>query len=230
MQDILEKFSIDYKKASDKFNTFNKNKTELLLFINTQLKDLINATNDKLNILLTKQKELDMFIKAYNNYVALINKGLANESDPEFITLKNQIDVLMSESDVLASEIELNQNTLKLWQDKASKDSNGHFEIVGAFANVILNTNPKLDQITEEGGGGEDPNKPVDPIEPPVDKPDDDTLVFEQTASFNLIGDETVEEEKEEKEVEETAMMQKNRTCIVSDNFKTMNPCAVGGL
>ncbi|EGK8007604.1 hypothetical protein PQO68_001533, partial [Campylobacter lari] len=46
----------------------------------------------------------------------------------------------------------------------------------------------------------------------------------------NLIGDETVEEEKEEKEVEETAMMQKNRTCIVSDNFKTMNPCAVGGL
>ncbi|EJB6608000.1 hypothetical protein MTK06_001575, partial [Campylobacter lari] len=70
----------------------------------------------------------------------------------------------------------------------------------------------------------------VDPVEPPVDKPDDNTLVFEQTASFNLIGDETVEEEKEEKEVEETAMMQKNRTCIVSDNFKTMNPCAVGGL
>ncbi|EKI7512937.1 DUF4357 domain-containing protein, partial [Campylobacter lari] len=129
MQDILEKFSTDYKKASDKFNTFNKNKTELLLFINTQLKDLVNATNDKLNILLTKQKELDTLIKAYNNYVALINKGLANESDPEFITLKNQINTLMSESDVLASEIGLNQNTLKLWQDKASKDSNGHFKI-----------------------------------------------------------------------------------------------------
>ncbi|EAL3899847.1 hypothetical protein A0Y62_07645, partial [Campylobacter lari] len=160
MQDILEKISTDYKKASDKFNTFNKNKTELLLFINTQLKDLVNATNDKLNILLTKQKELDTLIKAYNNYVALINKGLANESDPEFITLKNQINTLMSESDVLASEIGLNQNTLKLWQDKANKDSNGHFKIIGAFANVILNTNPKLDQITEEGGGGEDPNKP----------------------------------------------------------------------
>ncbi|WP_410708358.1 filamentous hemagglutinin N-terminal domain-containing protein [Campylobacter lari] len=221
MQDILEKISTDYKKASDKFNTFNKNKTELLLFINTQLKDLVNATNDKLNILLTKQKELDTLIKAYNNYVALINKGLANESDPEFITLKNQINTLMSESDVLASEIGLNQNTLKLWQDKANKDSNGHFKIIGAFANVILNTNPKLDQITEEGGGGEDPNKPELP---------DNGLEFEQTASFNLIGDETVEEEKEEKEVEETAMMQKNRTCIVSDNFKTMNPCAVGGL
>ncbi|MCH3690578.1 hypothetical protein LZB76_07810, partial [Campylobacter lari] len=136
MQDILEKFSTDYKKASDKFNTFNKNKTELLLFINTQLKDLVNATNDKLNILLTKQKELDTLIKAYNNYVALINKGLANESDPEFITLKNQINTLMSESDVLASEIGLNQNTLKLWQDKANKDSNGHFKIIGAFANV----------------------------------------------------------------------------------------------
>ncbi|MGJ0150007.1 hypothetical protein ACP0SF_08570, partial [Campylobacter lari] len=172
MQDILEKISIDYKKASDKFNTFNKNKTELLLFINTQLKDLVNATNDKLNILLTKQKELDTLIKAYNNYVALINKGLANESDPEFITLKNQINTLMSESDVLASEIGLNQNTLKLWQDKASKDSNGHFKIIGAFANVILNTNPKLDQITEEGGGGEDPNKPELP---------DNGLEFEQT-------------------------------------------------
>ncbi|EAK3365583.1 hypothetical protein BGG38_07720, partial [Campylobacter lari] len=79
MQDILEKFNTDYKKASAKFNTFNKNKTELLLFINTQLKDLVNATNDKLNILLTKQKELDTLVKAYNNYVALINKGLANE-------------------------------------------------------------------------------------------------------------------------------------------------------
>ncbi|EPH6131613.1 filamentous hemagglutinin N-terminal domain-containing protein, partial [Campylobacter lari] len=129
MQDILEKISTDYKKASAKFDTFNKNKTELLLFINTQLKDLVNATNDKLNILLTKQKELDTLIKAYNNYVALINKGLANESDPEFITLKNQINTLMSESDVLASEIGLNQNTLKLWQDKANKDSNGHFKI-----------------------------------------------------------------------------------------------------
>ncbi|WP_410708293.1 filamentous hemagglutinin N-terminal domain-containing protein [Campylobacter lari] len=209
-EEILKQTSNTAKNINDKINQ-----------LDNELKSLVISSDKYLKDLIVKQNKLNEIIKAYNNYVALINKGLANESDPEFITLKNQINTLMSESDVLASEIGLNQNTLKLWQDKANKDSNGHFKIIGAFANVILNTNPKLDQITEEGGGGEDPNKPELP---------DNGLEFEQTASFNLIGDETVEEEKEEKEVEETAMMQKNRTCIVSDNFKTMNPCAVGGL
>ncbi|HEC1774798.1 TPA: hypothetical protein R1726_000714, partial [Campylobacter lari] len=46
----------------------------------------------------------------------------------------------------------------------------------------------------------------------------------------NLIGDETLDDEEETEEVEEASFMQKGKTCIVSDNYKTMNPCVVGGL
>ncbi|WP_139453249.1 hypothetical protein, partial [Campylobacter armoricus] len=65
------------------------------------------------------------------------------------------------------------------------------------------------------------PNKP--------ELPETD-MNFEQTASLNLIGDEALEEEDEKQEVEEASMKQRSRTCIVSDNFKTMNPCVVGGM
>ncbi|EHS0800776.1 hypothetical protein KVH71_001513, partial [Campylobacter lari] len=186
--------------------------------IDSGLKLLTIESDNFLKDLIAMQKNLSDVVGAYNKYVDLINKGLANKNDPEFIALKNQIDILMKDSQILADSINDNQEKLLKWQNDNNTEN---FKVLGAFANVILNTNPKLDQITEEGGGGEDPNKPELP---------DNGLEFEQTASFNLIGDETVEEEKEEKEVEETAMMQKNRTCIVSDNFKTMNPCAVGGL
>ncbi|EAL2830963.1 hypothetical protein A0Z62_07835 [Campylobacter lari] len=53
---------------------------------------------------------------------------------------------------------------------------------------------------------------------------------FEQTASLNLIGNETLNEEEETEEIDETSLVQKSKTCIVSDNYKTMNPCVVGGL
>nr|MCR6543907.1 hypothetical protein [Campylobacter lari] len=72
--------------------------------------------------------------------------------------------------------------------------------------------------------------KPIDPIEPPIDnKPDnsDNSLVFKQSSTFNSIGDEAIDDE-EEKEIGETDGEQRLITCIVSDNFKTMNPCAVG--
>ncbi|HEC1786873.1 TPA: hypothetical protein R1733_001747, partial [Campylobacter lari] len=156
--------------------------------------------------------------KAYNAYVDLINKGSASKNDPEFIALKNQIDTLMKESQVSADLINKNQKELSTWQ----KDNNTeNFKVVGAFANVILNTNPNLKEITGEGGDGEDPNKP--------DLPESD-MDFEQTASLNLIGDKTLDEEEETEEVDETSLLQKSKTCIVSDNFKTMNPCVVGGL
>ncbi|MCV3433430.1 hypothetical protein L8W54_07640, partial [Campylobacter lari] len=145
-EEILKQTSNTAKNINDKINQ-----------LDNELKSLVTSSDKYLKDLIVKQNKLNEIIKAYNNYVALINKGLANESDPEFITLKNQIDVLMKDSQILADLINENQKELSIWQNNNNTEN---FKVVGAFANVILNTNPKLDQITEEGGGGEDPNKP----------------------------------------------------------------------
>ncbi|EAL3891410.1 hypothetical protein A0Y87_07980, partial [Campylobacter lari] len=145
-EEILKQTSNTAKNINDKINQ-----------LDNELKSLVISSDKYLKDLIVKQNKLNEIIKAYNNYVALINKGLANESDPEFITLKNQIDVLMKDSQILADLINENQKELSIWQNNNNTEN---FKVVGAFANVILNTNPKLDQITEEGGGGEDPNKP----------------------------------------------------------------------
>ncbi|MCV3457727.1 hypothetical protein L8X28_08220, partial [Campylobacter sp. CNRCH_2016_0050h] len=80
------------------------------------------------------------------------------------------------------------------------------------------------------GGEIEIPDKPIDPVEPPIDNKPDDSLAFEQSSTFNSIGNETLNEEEETEEIDETSLVQKSKTCIVSDNYKTMNPCVVGGL
>ncbi|EAK9948405.1 filamentous hemagglutinin N-terminal domain-containing protein [Campylobacter lari] len=181
-----------------------------------ELEPLVNSSNKYLKDLITKQNELDNAIKAYNTYVDLINKGFASADDREFIILKDQINTLMKESQVLADSINENQGKLIDWQNNNNTEN---FKVVGAFANVILNTNPKLDQITGKGGDIDNPNKP--------ELPETD-MEFEQTASLNLIGDNAIEDNEGKKEIEETSLAQKNKTCIVSDNYKTMNPCVVG--
>ncbi|WP_259443230.1 two-partner secretion domain-containing protein [Campylobacter peloridis] len=196
-------------------NNTTKNIKDKINQLNDELKSLANDSKGFLKDLIAKQNELDVVIKAYNKYVVLINKGLAHKNDPEFVILKNKIDTLMKDSQDLAILINTKQNELSIWQNKNNTEN---FKVIGAFANGVLNTNPKLDQIKGDGGEGEDPNKPE---LPEID------LEFEQTASLNLIGDESLEEEEEEHEIEEAALTQRARTCIVSDNFKTMNPCVV---
>ncbi|WP_257937627.1 filamentous hemagglutinin N-terminal domain-containing protein [Campylobacter lari] len=205
--EILSQVNNTTKTIKDKIDKLEKD-----------LKPLVNTSNGYLKDLIAMQNKLDNAIKAYNAYVDLINKGLASKNDPEFIALKNQIDTLMKDSQVLAGLINENQKELSTWQNDNNTEN---FKVVGAFANVILNTNPNLKEITGDGGDGEDPNKP--------DLPETD-MEFEQTASLNLIGDNALDEDEETEEVDETSLMQKGKICIVSDNFKTMNPCIVGGL
>ncbi|EGK8021362.1 filamentous hemagglutinin N-terminal domain-containing protein [Campylobacter lari] len=162
-----------------------------------ELEPLVNSSNKYLKDLITKQNELDNAIKAYNTYVDLINKGFASADDREFIILKDQINTLMKESQVLADSINENQGKLIDWQNNNNTEN---FKVVGAFANVILNTNPKLDQITGKGGDIDNPNKP--------ELPETD-MEFEQTASLNLIGDNAIEDNEGKKEIEETSLAQK---------------------
>ncbi|EHZ4886147.1 filamentous hemagglutinin N-terminal domain-containing protein, partial [Campylobacter lari] len=187
--EILSQVNNTTKNIKDKFNKLKKD-----------LESLASSSEQSLENLIIKQNKLNEVVDAYNAYVDLINKGLASKNDPEFIALKNQIDTLMKDSQVLADLINENQKELSTWKNNNNTEN---FKVVGAFANVILNTNPNLKEITGDGGDGEDPNKP--------DLPETD-MEFEQTASLNLIGDETLDEEEETEEVDETSLLQKGKT------------------
>ncbi|EAK9947035.1 filamentous hemagglutinin N-terminal domain-containing protein [Campylobacter lari] len=200
-----------YQKLSEIEFEKTKNKSnELKDFIKNDLKPLVDESNGYLEDLIAMQNKLDNAIKAYNAYVDLINKGLASKNDPEFIALKNQIDTLMKDSQVLADLINENQKELSTWQNDNNTEN---FKVVGAFANAIL-INPKLNEITNDSGNKNDEYQKISRQIADLQK---QTPVFEY------------EEEKTE-EVDETSLMQKGKICIVSDNYKTMNPCIVGGL
>ncbi|EGK8059144.1 hypothetical protein IO382_001557, partial [Campylobacter lari] len=168
-EDILKQVNNTTKNIKDRINKLEK-----------ELESLASNSEQSLEDLINKQSKLDNTIKAYNAYVDLINKGLASKNDPEFIALKNQIDTLMKDSQVLADLINANQKELSAWQNDNNTEN---FKVIGAFANAILNTNPDLKEITGDGGDGEDLNKPDLP---------ESNMEFEQTASLNLIGDETI--------------------------------------
>ncbi|EAK0980523.1 filamentous hemagglutinin N-terminal domain-containing protein, partial [Campylobacter lari] len=182
------------------------------------LKWLVGSTNNLLEDLKDTQAALKEAILKYNAYVDLINANKAERDDAKLESLRKNIENLENHSKSLATKIDNSQNILEKWQAQSSKDSNEHFVILGKFDYGQL-IKPDLNE--PNGEGGKDPD-----IKPDIPSAPDD-LEFEQTASLNLIGDKALEEE-EEKEIGETDGEQRLITCIVSDNFKTMNPCAVG--
>ncbi|EAK0979655.1 filamentous hemagglutinin N-terminal domain-containing protein [Campylobacter lari] len=211
MKEILEKFHNDYKTAYSKYDKFKNNKAELLAFINDKLKPLVDSSNKALAQLKFIQEQLKTAIAKYNDYVKKVNENPAIKNEETLNALKAQVDKLNQISGELATTIVKNQITLKDWQDKASDDSNGQFTIKGAFANAIL-INPKLNEITNDSGNENDEYQKISRQIANLQK---------QTPTFEY-------EEEETEEVEEASLNQKNKACIVSDNFKTMNPCVVG--
>ncbi|MCV3483465.1 hypothetical protein, partial [Campylobacter sp. CNRCH_2014_0184h] len=158
-------YSKNRDKAIEVSNQAKTKNNELKNFIKNDLKPLVDGADNYLKDLIAKQNELNDTIKAYNKYVELINKGLASADDKEFIFLKKQIDTLMEDSQDLADLINNNQDILNTWKKTSSEKYGENFKINGAFTNVILNTNPNLDEITGGGGEIEIPDKPIDPAE-----------------------------------------------------------------
>ncbi|EGK8059140.1 hypothetical protein IO382_001552 [Campylobacter lari] len=212
MKEILEKFHDDYKTAYSKYDKFKTDKANLLAFINDKLKPLVESSNNALVQLKLIQDQLKIAIAKYNDYVKKINENLVIKNEETLNALKAEVDRLNQLSGELATTIAKNQITLKDWQDKASADSNKHFIIKGQFDNVALLI-PDLEKVTANGNENDDYEKIYRQI---ADSQ-------KQTPTFEY-------EEEETEEVEEASLMQKGKTCIVSDNYKTMNPCIVGGL
>ncbi|HEC1728386.1 TPA: hypothetical protein R1703_001524, partial [Campylobacter lari] len=160
-----------------------------------------------------KDKEQDYF-KAqaeFNRLLDLVNKGELSYNDPKFTQAFDNWLNAYNAYNALSDDIsELNNNVASI---SDGVEDLGYTKFSFVKFDDITNTDlvkPKFPDIDNSQGG---------------DLPD-----FEQTASLNLIGDNALDEEEEQEEVDETSLLQKSKTCIVSDNYKTMNPCVVGGL
>ncbi|EHZ4885554.1 filamentous hemagglutinin N-terminal domain-containing protein [Campylobacter lari] len=209
MKEILEGISNEYKNISTKYDKFAINKANLLAFINGNLKPLVESSNNALAQLKLIQDQLKIAIAKYNDYVKKINENPAIKNEETLNALKAEVDRLNQLSGELATTIAKNQIILKDWQDKASTDSNEHFTIKGQFDNVALLI-PNLEKVTVNGNENDDYEK----ISHQVANIQKQTPIFEY-------------EEEETEEVDEISLLQKSKICIVSDNYKTMNPCVV---
>ncbi|WP_257941622.1 hemagglutinin domain-containing protein [Campylobacter lari] len=221
--DILAEVSTASKQANankDKVNDF-------IPYLNNEVNKINSANNDFKEK--NYYKQLNDLALAYNKYIELINKGLASKDDQAFKDISNKLFALIAQ---VGKETEAIEKLIKDFEGlkiQVSENSNGHFVFKGELSAIKI-PYPILASIKDDNnsGGIEIPDKPIDPVEPPIDNKPDDSLAFEQSSTFNSIGNETLNEEEEQEEIDETSLLQKSKTCIVSDNYKTMNPCVAG--
>ncbi|AJC84853.1 hemagglutinin domain-containing protein [Campylobacter peloridis LMG 23910] len=201
-------FEQSFKKADDKIKDFNKNKNLWHTKLDKLNKEVVSLGLDIEKQLEQNQAKLKRFIKAYNEFLTLIDKGIKNENDPAFIAIKNNIKELDKEAKLLYAKLSIQENNLQIFKDK---NNNNKVIVIGKFNTSLINT-PNVDKPTQ-GGGIEN---------------DDYQKLSRQIASSQKQTPTFKYEEEETQEIEEAAITQRARTCIVSDNFKTMNPCVVG--
>ncbi|EGK7515079.1 filamentous hemagglutinin N-terminal domain-containing protein, partial [Campylobacter lari] len=171
-----------------------------------------------------KHKELEQVFKdkeqaykkaeaEFNRLLDLVNKGKLSYNDPKFTqAFDNWLNAYNDYNDLSNDISELNNNVEKIAnyitdENKGLAYTKFSFTKFDDIAKIDL-VKPELPDIDNSQGG--------------------DLPAFEQTASLNLIGDNALDDDDEKKEIDETSLAQKNKTCIVSDNYKTMNPCVAG--
>ncbi|EPP1573933.1 filamentous hemagglutinin N-terminal domain-containing protein, partial [Campylobacter lari] len=198
--------TVELKSIYAKYNKALKIKDE---YVAAQEHLFQNGKNSFYETYAKYQKELEI----YNSYVKEIEAGKRKINDPEYLASLDKINSLAT---TLKNQRDaVNGIAAKLNKEEVAKNEYGYtnFKFTGDFALDFVH-NPQSPDV-------DNPNKP--------ELPDTD-LEFKQTASLNLIGDHAIEEEESKEEIDESSLKQKGLTCIVSDNFKTMNPCIVGGL
>ncbi|WP_410689346.1 hemagglutinin domain-containing protein [Campylobacter lari] len=210
-------------EAKDLFISL-QNQSKTTLTNNEALFSYLNNNKDKLIAEYKKYKELEQIFKdkeqdyfkaqaEFNRLLDLVNKGELKYNDPKFTqAFDNWLNAYNDYSNAYVDTKNINDN-IKSTYTKHINETLGYDN---------FNFNPFLLSLNPDVGKPEFPN--IDNSQG-GDLPD-----FEQTASLNLIGDNALDEEEKTEEVDETSLMQKSKTCIVSDNYKTMNPCIVGGL
>ncbi|AJC84330.1 hemagglutination domain protein [Campylobacter peloridis] len=207
----LDKTALELYNNQIKPNVFNT--LEIITYLDTNKNNIIAQLQQYESIKNDFKIKEQAYFKAqaeFNKLLDLVNKGKLNYNDPKFTQAFDNWTKAYNAYNSLSNDIgELNSKVNQYTQYINTTLGYKQFAFV-KFDNIIKTdlTKPILPDIDNSLGGDKQP-------------------VFEQTASLNLIGDNAIEEEEEKKEIEETALTQRARTCIVSDNFKTMNPCVV---
>ncbi|MBT0825377.1 filamentous hemagglutinin N-terminal domain-containing protein, partial [Campylobacter lari] len=170
--------------ASNQANTNKDKVNNFIQYLNNEV-NKINSANNKFKEK-NYYKDLNDLALAYNKYVELINKGLASKDDQAFKDISDMLFDLIAQAQ---DETEAIERLIKDFEDlktQVSKNSNGHFVVTGELSAIKI-PYPILASIKDDNGGGEIeiPDKPIDPVEPPIDNKPDDSLVFEQSSTFN---------------------------------------------
>ncbi|MBX1935065.1 hypothetical protein I9Q28_06255, partial [Campylobacter lari] len=179
---VKDSFEKSFINAGAKFTNFNNKKNKLYNELKVLNENIVSKGFNIERLLDENQEELAKFIKAYNDYVVLIEKGLANENDPLFVSIKSTIIKLNTEAKNLYAQLLDYKGKLQDFKD------NNEFEkviIAGDFKTIPLLIAPDVNKPIDGGGEIEIPDKPIDPVEPPIDNKPDDSLAFEQSSTFN---------------------------------------------
>ncbi|MCV3463721.1 filamentous hemagglutinin N-terminal domain-containing protein, partial [Campylobacter sp. FU_497] len=148
---VKDSFENSFKNAETKFTKFNNNKNKLYNNLNDLNENIVSKGFNLEYLLEVNQEELAKAIKAYNDYVVLIEKGLKNENDPAFISIKNTIIKLNNEAKNFYAQLLDYKGKLQDFKD------NNEFEkviIAGDFKTIPLLITPDVNKPID--GGGED--------------------------------------------------------------------------
>ncbi|MCV3457735.1 hypothetical protein, partial [Campylobacter sp. CNRCH_2016_0050h] len=140
---VKTNFANSFKNAGAKFTNFNDKKNTLYKDLKDLKENIVSKGFNIEHLLDENQEELAKFIKAYNDYVVLIEKGLANENDPLFVSIKSTIIKLNTEAKTLYAQLLSYKDQLQDFKD------NNKFEkviIAGDFKTIPLLIAPDVNK------------------------------------------------------------------------------------
>ncbi|EAI8625134.1 filamentous hemagglutinin N-terminal domain-containing protein, partial [Campylobacter lari] len=140
---VKDSFEKSFINAGAKFTNFNNKKNKLYNELKVLNENIVSKGFNIERLLDENQEELAKFIKAYNDYVVLIEKGLANENDPLFVSIKSTIIKLNTEAKNLYAQLLDYKGKLQDFKD------NNEFEkviIAGDFKTIPLLIAPDVNK------------------------------------------------------------------------------------
>nr|MCR6543871.1 hypothetical protein [Campylobacter lari] len=193
----------------------------------SELETLVKNANEQ-------KKEYDKFIKDQDYFNKLNSwmkdyESIVNDLENKDMSIQEQMEKIAKLEQLKKDILDLYQQTNEKYElannaigkfntlkDKANKQDN--FKLLGGFiiSGTLPNPNNSLVDIDKINikdpiDKPDIPDKPIDPIEPPIDNKPDFSLSFEQSSTFNSIGDEAIDDEEEQEEIEEASLNQKNK-------------------
>ncbi|ELF2320678.1 hypothetical protein RBO56_001102 [Campylobacter lari] len=210
-------------------------KISILEILKGELKDIVLNSQQLLKELENIKLQLQIAEKSYNDYI----KNNSSLDPNKLAQLLKNINMLEKQQETIASKLGLAEIKNKI----EYQHNKGSFLIMGDYQYDLYK--PILESIDLTPSIPVEPDLPWTDLTPSI--PSIPTLENNQAKSslnnsqnypamindnianlflFNSLGDDLVKDEIIIKEIGELDIEARKKTCIVSDGFKAMNPCA----